>query len=335
MDERQQQIREGAGLQESRLNTDFIDFVQKWGGPFLILCAVIMAAWAGWNWWQKRQAEQIDAAFAQYEAQSAGGNASPEALKAVAEEFEGIGSVSMLARLEAADVYVTSIRAGVKTGVTLSPDGTLASPDDALTQEERTRLIEQATALYQRVMDKAGGSSGKGLIAIRAGYGLAAMAECLGDIGAARGHYERVVEIAEANGFDNHVTLAKARLESLDEVATPVALLSLAELAVRPAPPAPELPAVPGDVGPAGPGLTGWLEQPVMNPFNPEGTPSVPSGGPAPVPGTEPGATPAAPEPAPAPEPATPGSEPGPAPGTEPAAEPSVPPTEPATPPGR
>lgn len=324
MDERQQQIREGAGLEESRLNTDFIDFVQKWGGPFLILCAVIMAGWAGWNWWQKRKAEQIDAAFAQYEAQIAGGNASPEALKAVAEEFEGIGSVSLLARLEAADVYATSIRAGVKTGVTLNADGTLASPDDALSAEDRERLIDQARGLYQQVMDKASASTGKGLIAIRAGYGLAAMAECDGDIGAARGHYERVIEIAEANGFNNHVTLARGRLEGLEQVAAPVALLSTADLAVRPAPPAPELPAMPGDAGPAGPGLTGGLDQPVVNPFNPEGAPSVPSGGP-----------PLAPEPGPAPDPAAPSGQPGAEPGPGTSGEPSVPPAEPSTPPGR
>lgn len=325
MDERQQQIREGAGLQESRLNTDFIDFVQRWGGPFLILCAVIMAGWAGWNWWQKRQAEQIDAAFAQYEAQIAGGNASPEALKAVAEEFEGIGSVSMLARLEAADVYVTSIRAGVKPGVTLSTDGTLVSPDDALTEEDRTRLIEQAADLYGQVMEKASQQTGKGLIAIRAGYGLASMAEARGDIGAARGHYERVIQIAEANGFDNHVTLVRKRLETLDDVASPVSLLTTADLAVRPVPPAPEIPAMPGDGGPAGPGLTGGLDQPVVNPFNPEGGGSVPGPGLPPAPAPAP-----TPEPGPGPGPST---EPAAQPGAQPAVEPSVPPTEPQTPP--
>lgn len=324
MDERQQQIKEGAGLEESRLNTEFIDFVQRWGGPFLILCAVVMAGWAGWNWWQKRQSQQVDDAFAQYEAQIAGGNPSPEALKAVAEEFEGVGSVSMLARLDAADVYTGSIRSGVKAGVTLNPDGTPASPDDVLSEEDRARLLEQATALYQRVFDSASAATGKGLLAIRAGFGLAAMAECRGDIAAARGFYERVVQIGEANAFANHVALAKARLGGLEAVATPVALLAQADLPVRPAPPAPELPGFGPDANPAGPLPTG-LDQPTINPFNPEATPTTPSTEPAPAPAPvtpDPaGVTPASP-PAQQPDPQTP-------PVANPGSQPTVPPTPP------
>ncbi len=38
MDERQQQIKSGAGLEESRINEDFKDFLEKWG--FWLLLAV-------------------------------------------------------------------------------------------------------------------------------------------------------------------------------------------------------------------------------------------------------------------------------------------------------
>lgn len=328
MDERQQQIKEGAGLEESRLNTDFIDFVQRWGGPFLILCAVVMGAWAGWNWWQKRQAQQIDNAFAQYEAQIAGGNPSPEALKAVAEEFEGIASVSLLARLDAADVYAGSIRAGVKAGATLNQDGTLAAPEDALTDEERSRLIDQATGLYQNVLDAASAAKGKVVLAIRAAYGLAAMAECRGNVAGARTEYERIVRLAEAGGLTNHVRLARARLDGIEELASPITMLSQSELAQRPAPPAPELgPALGPDLGPAGPAPTGF-EQPFESPF----TPTAPAS-----PGALPGTTPGTGEPEPQPEPGA--TEPG---ATEPASpDPNAPepggaaPPPPPTPPGR
>jgi predicted negative regulator of RcsB-dependent stress response len=338
MDERQQQgLREGAGLEESRLNTDFINFVQRWGGPFLLLCAALMAAWAGWNWWQRQQADRVDEAFAQYEAQIAGGNPSPEALKAVADEFEGVASVSLLARLDAADVYTASIRSGVKAGADLNPDGTLASPDDALTQEERDRLLEQAATLYQRVFDTASRATGKGVLAIRAAYGLAAVAETRGDIADARGHYERIIEIAEANSFTNHVELARARIEGLDALASPITMLSQADLPERPAPPQPELPTLPGMDEPAGP----TIDPIAPNPFNPEGgdplTPGLP-GMELPDPNQ-----PAPSEPTPA-DPLTPPDEPAPAPaGNEPAPtgnEPEPTPTEPdpqpaPTPPGR
>lgn len=342
MDERQQQIKEGAGLEESRLNTEFIDFVQRWGGPFLILCAVVMASWAGWNWWQKRQAQQIDDAFAQYEAQIAGGNPSPEALKAVALEFEGIGSVSSMARLDAADVYASSIRSGVKAGRTLNQDGSLASPDDAVTEEERGRLIDQATALYQQVFDKVSGTPGKALLAIRAAHGLAAMAESRGDIAAARGLYERVIQIAEANSYANHVSLAKERLAGLDGIATPIVMLTQSDLAVRPVPPEmlqPEFPVLDPEAGPAGPLVPGDLDQPTVNPFNPESGPGLPfppspfAPAPAGEPGTPPGS---APEPGSGsgsdPQPEPPAAPPAAEPGTEPETPPATPPV---TPPGR
>ena len=37
MDERQTQIRQGAGLEESRINTEFLDFLNKWSSPVLIV----------------------------------------------------------------------------------------------------------------------------------------------------------------------------------------------------------------------------------------------------------------------------------------------------------
>ena len=142
MDERQQQIRAGAGLEESRLNTEFIDFIQKWGGPFLIICALLMGAWAGWNWLERKKSQRLDEAFGQYEAQLAGGNPSPEALRAVAEEFSGIASVSLLARLNAADIYLAAIRSGVRTGATPTPRTVVAC---ALTPRT-ARLMAQAAA---------------------------------------------------------------------------------------------------------------------------------------------------------------------------------------------
>lgn len=305
MDNRNQQIREGAGLEESRLNTEFIDFIQKWGGPFLILCAVAMGGWAAWNWWTKQQAQKLDIAFAQYEAQIAGGNPNPAALEDVAREFQGVASVSLLARLDAADIHLAAARSGVRSGATLNPDGTLASPDDAITEEDRTRVLAQASALYQMVYDEAFAARGKSLLAIKALYGLAAVAECKGEIPAARDQYQRIVEIAEAAGLDNHAALARARSESLDRLASPPVLLATASLPQRPAPPTPELPPLtpemPPDTGPVGPVAPSLLDQPLSNPFNPE---PEPSGLPNPLapPATAPGGTPGTPpDPAPTP----------------------------------
>lgn len=298
MDERQQQIRAGAGLEESRLNTEFIDFIQKWGGPFLLLCAAIMGAWAAFNWWNKQQAERLDEAFGQYEAQLAGGNPSPEALKAVAAEYEGVASVALLARLDAAEVYMGSVRSGLKAGAAPTPDGT-AAPEDLLTDDDRTRLLSQAESLYRQCFDQASGARGRSLLAIRAAYGLAAVAECRGEFDAARGHYERIAEIADTAGLANHAAFARSRLGDLNDIQTMPRLWAAAELAQKPIPEIPE-----------NTGLEGLM------PFDPGAIPMAPETlgpiAPGPVaPGTDPGFDPGAlptPDPMSAPGGAEPGS---------------------------
>ncbi len=44
MDERQEQVQVGAGLQESRLNTDLINWLNKWGSHILSVVALIVLA---------------------------------------------------------------------------------------------------------------------------------------------------------------------------------------------------------------------------------------------------------------------------------------------------
>ncbi|MCA9288823.1 MAG: hypothetical protein KDA05_09580 [Phycisphaerales bacterium] len=333
MDERQQQIRAGAGLEESRLNTEFIDFIQKWGGPFLLLCAAIMGAWAASNWWNKQQAQRLDEAFGQYEAQLAGGNPSPEALKAVAAEYEGVASVALLARLDAAEVYMGSVRSGLKAGATLGPDGTAAA-EDLLTDDDRTRLLSQAEGLYRQCFDQASAARGRSLLAIRAAYGLAAVAECRAEFDAARGHYERIAELADTASLSNHAAFARSRLADLGDIQTMPRLWAAAELAQKPIPEVPEgtgleglmpfdpgaIPTAPETLGPVAPGMDPGLDPGALPALDPPAAPGAPE--PA---GTEPGTT----------EPGT--TEPGATPpaGTDPgssepgAADPETPPSDP------
>src|SRR5438874_2058363 len=103
MDERQSQIRERAGLEESRLNEDFIEFLRKWGTPALMVLAIVAVGYLGLNKYKKARDEKIDKAFFDYEQVSGSNNPSPQSLTATAEEHEGVKAVSMLARRDAAD----------------------------------------------------------------------------------------------------------------------------------------------------------------------------------------------------------------------------------------
>ena len=60
LDRRQTEIEIGAGQTESRLNRDFIEFLQKWTGPVLIIVALVVGSIAGWNY-LKRQRSAAEA----------------------------------------------------------------------------------------------------------------------------------------------------------------------------------------------------------------------------------------------------------------------------------
>lgn len=328
MEERQTQIREGAGLEESKLNVEFIDWLQRWSTPILLLVAVAALGMVLYKRYEKSKIDEVNRAFAELAATSAGGNPSPESLKGIAETYAGVRAIPVLARLDAADVYLRSVRLGVKTGSKLAADGSV-TPEDALSADERTRYLNEAESLYKSAFEGASTDPRKVLLAIGAAYGLAAVAETRGDTDAARPWYDRVIKMADSAGFPEHVNVARARLEGLPKLKDQPKLFAAAEL---PKPPPPPLPPAPtgatGATGvgisdvptgtPAAPGTTGappttgapaTTETPAAPP--PTGTPApsgaAPTGTPtgAPAPTGSPSAPPAAtgatgPAPAPA-----------------------------------
>jgi hypothetical protein len=217
MDERQQQIRERAGLEESRLNQDFIDFLQKWHP-----CSArrLVARYALWQRYQKAEDTKIATAFAAVEAARAGDNPSPDTLISVADEHAGRGAVALLARREAADIYLDCAARGVKPGSVVNPDGTLASEDDAVkTPEEREELLKQAAASYQWIVDQTRNDDDKAQHTMGGLYGLAAVAETRGEWDRAKEYYQQVTTIAKRKGYANHEATAQKRLDSLSELA--------------------------------------------------------------------------------------------------------------------
>jgi len=255
MDERQTQIRERAGLEESLLNQDFIDWLRKWGTPILMVAALSAVGYTLYLRYQVGQSQRVDKAFAEFELARAGGSASPSALAAVATEFEGVRAVSMLARLEAADRYVDAVRRRMKIGAELAvseqgtPTGALAKPEDALTEADREEYLSQAAALYQRVHDDASTSSGNLLTRVNAMYGLAAVAECRRDWDDATQWYNRIASLVDGTTYVLHKKVAEQRVNELGELRTTPPLPLDAQVP-KPPPPAP-VPAEPVATPPA------------------------------------------------------------------------------------
>lgn len=301
------EIREGAGLEEARLNQDFIEFLRRWSTPILVVVAIVAVSYAGYTRWKQREHDKFNEAYTEYQRVAGVPSPSPESLKRVAEDYEGIASVSTLARLSAADVYLQAVRRGVKPGAKLAADGQVESKDDLIGADDRKVFLDQAQQLYSKVLDATRSSPAQRLHAIGAAYGLAAVAECREDLDAARTQYEAVIALAKETPFSQHERVAQERIASLDTLKTAPKLYAASELpgaAVAPpsvlqtpggatgaTAPAPGAPAVPP--APQGP--------PAQAPQNPASTPS-PS--PAPTPSPAPSPSPAPPtEPVPAPKP--------------------------------
>ena len=244
------QIRERAGLEESRINQEFVDFLRKWSTPVLFVIAALAVGYVVFQRTSQAREERVNRAFVELD--QAGGlrglPPSPESLKRVAEEFESVRGVPLMARLRAADEYLRVSRIGMHPGARPLQDGSAASPEDIATEEDSRRYLDEAASLYRRVLADSEKDPGKLLFTINALFGLAAVDESRGDLDGARQHYERIVALTDGTAFAIQARAANKRIADLPSLATPRKLLAQRDLpyleGVDPPkpPPAPELP---------------------------------------------------------------------------------------------
>ncbi|MEQ8914795.1 MAG: hypothetical protein RIE03_21105, partial [Pseudomonadales bacterium] len=65
MDERHGQLRDKAGIDVSRINEEFRDFLVKWGPRLLIIVALVALAFSGRRYLNQKADERTDEAFVQ------------------------------------------------------------------------------------------------------------------------------------------------------------------------------------------------------------------------------------------------------------------------------
>jgi hypothetical protein len=298
MDKRQTEIREGAGLEESRLNQEFIDLLKKYLTPALMVVALGALGYAGFQRYKAYQADRLDAAWVELD--SALNSRNPTTLVNIAEVHGSINGVPELARLTAADVMLESALRGLVAGGELDTDGKARNPDDVLTPEQREKQLTQAAEQYQAVLAVTGRDPRLSLYAACAHFGLAAVAETRGQADQARTHFQGVVAAAEAGGMPALADVAKKRLETLDQFKAGSPLISDAQVVTRPALPwPPARPASPADLtapAPTPPTDANGLQLAPVAPLQlvPPGTEPAPTTPPAP-----PADAPKAPEKAP------------------------------------
>ena len=251
MDDRdRRQIEVGAGLQESRLNTELIEWLQKWGPRVLYVLLAVVLGYLGWNKWQIYRQNQLDKAFAEYHAEQSSQN--PDVLLAVAKKQDGKGSIWTLATLDASDLLLTAGRLGVPAGV-----GANAAADaEMLTPEERTNVFRSALEHYQAVLDRNKNDAHHARFAQKARWGIISTRLSLGEVDEARKVLEQYIAVAEKYGFTDNLALGKHRMEVLKNVAEPIPVYTAAQLPEENRPLVQNFGAGTGTIGPAsiGPG---------------------------------------------------------------------------------
>lgn len=229
MDERQTKITEGAGLEESRINQDLLDFLNKWSGPVLILVALVVLGMWGKRWLDAKHAAYVDEAFSAYTAAISGGNPSPESLRQVADDYHDVGGVADMARATTADLYLEAAWLGLRPGATINPDGSPNDEADVLTDQQVQEYLASARDLYQQVLDSAE-PGGRSLLAVKAAWGLGAVAASSGDAEGATRSYERAAAIADKAQYKNLASAARAKASEVGDLATAPHLYTDAEL---------------------------------------------------------------------------------------------------------
>ncbi len=252
MDDRQQNIEVGAGLQESRINQELLDWLNKWGSWILTGVLIVVLAYLGYIKYQEYQANQRDTAFAAY--MTARGiispagvlNGSPDNLLTLADEKTGIGAVSNLARLDAAEIYLGWARLGLATGA-ISDANLQPAPADILSAEQEADLFTRAYDLFKRVAADTSANDAQSLLHLKAQWGMAASSVSLDEFDRAAQEYESARAFAETLGMPDLVASAERSISKIENWKTPLAVYPESELPpeLRPIDPTAASPARP------------------------------------------------------------------------------------------
>ncbi|PCI09943.1 hypothetical protein COB72_04920 [bacterium] len=234
MDDRQTDISMGKGLEGSRVNQEFIDFLSKWSSPVLLTLAVAAGIWAGLQYLDRQKVARIDQAFSELASATQGGNPSPASLKTLAAEYEGVRSVSEMALLTTTDLYLNAFMIGVQPGAVPNPETGMPEDADMLDDDQRQVYLEQAGTVAQQILDRVGGVEGKELLAMQAMSRLATVQEGKRDFDGAASMYNKLASLATASQYPAVANFAQQRVENLDALKVVIPLPSKEELILLP-----------------------------------------------------------------------------------------------------
>ncbi|MBM4052104.1 MAG: hypothetical protein FJ270_05095 [Planctomycetes bacterium] len=258
-------------LAEGRLNEDFVQWLKTSGPNWLLGVLVVLCAFMGWNWWTQRKASSVALAW-----EELAGASIPPAMVEIASRNEGEPGVRMMALLNAADTYMSCLQTGVRW------DRKPEDADKAVTPELRAEYLGKADELYAQVITEATTPTTKAVFAVPAAFGRATVAESEGKLALAKERYEQAASLAN-DAYPQLAAQAKARIESLASLETPVFIPE------PPAPPAPPAAPVPAVDTPATAPVAPAIDPPTTTPVAPAtDAPATAPAAPAPAPAATP-----------------------------------------------
>ncbi|MEE2906542.1 MAG: hypothetical protein VX527_01795 [Planctomycetota bacterium] len=181
--ERLQQVQQ-SDLGESRVNEDFVNWIKTSGPWYLLAILVGIAVYMYLVNLQRSELREREQAW-----YDLGEAVMPASLEDVAQRHADIDGIGSIARLQAANTYLTSLQTNLALGATIE-EGT------PLSEEDRTLGMERADRLYTQIVNEDQGEFGDTLTTVSALNGLAAIAESRGDVDQARTYYEKAADRA-------------------------------------------------------------------------------------------------------------------------------------------
>lgn len=220
-------------LKEDRINEDFVESLKRYGPWVLIAVLAVISV----RLWMQRTANAEVATRDQAWVELLT-TTEPASLNDIAISWDGIDSVSQLARLKAGQILLTRIA---------------STPD--MSADDRAVALDDASRQFEMVISVDDASRANTVVAVTALNGLAAIAESRGDAEAARGFYSRSASRAEG-WLEPLAAQARLRAASADvaSMATerpkaPTAPTGLGQFQLPPG----LIPLGPGEVPPTGP----------------------------------------------------------------------------------
>jgi len=262
-------------LKEGRVNEDFVTWLKTKGPTWLLIVLAFIVAYLVMIRWQRQEAMARDEAWVDLRT-----TVQPASLEDVARRHADVDAVADIARLAAAD----SLLHDVQRGTTTSDDGQTLTQ---LTPDLRDQHLATAARIYGEIANEDDGTPGRTLVTVSALNGLAAIAECRGEIEQAVTWYGKS-EARAGDWLAPLATQAASRASSAPQLAEPI------ELATPAAPPAviappPGLQAPPLGAAPLGqePAAPDSIEPSAATGDLPTTAPTEPEPANEPAPGSE------------------------------------------------